>query len=322
MNHSASFSTITGEDWRHSLTRARQHRAGTTNRIRTQLHTHMSTTPTVTDAHRALAEKINNSENYTSGGVPEADIAQWLAEHDAALTARLEAAEALVALKDDAFKKIENIRWGWDGDCGAKNIAEDALDLTPTHTASVIAELRERIDWLEQQREEECKQKNAALNESRICLRERDSLRQELGQAVEEKVNVVMKRDAEIARLTEIGIGQREINSGLSQENQQLERQRDALIEAGNNYGSTIDLLCNGSQPDWLLSQIKEGRINWDAAVSGASSSAVSDDTARLDDLLHAINFRGTLALTERYEFGINLPLDRPAIDAARKASA
>lgn len=42
-------------------------------------------TPIITDAHRALAEKINNPENYTADGDPIADIAEWIAEHDASI---------------------------------------------------------------------------------------------------------------------------------------------------------------------------------------------------------------------------------------------
>lgn len=43
----------------------------------------------------------------------------------------------------------------------------------------------DRIGWLEQQREEECKQKNAALKESEVCLSETKALRAQLAKEVQ-----------------------------------------------------------------------------------------------------------------------------------------
>jgi hypothetical protein len=60
---------------------------------------HQLMKPTITDAHRALAAKINDPESYTSDGVPVEDIAQWLAEHDAKAQRQLDTRlDALVAL--------------------------------------------------------------------------------------------------------------------------------------------------------------------------------------------------------------------------------
>lgn len=50
----------------------------------------------------------------------------WKEKHD--YEARATKAEAALAEALDAFERITKIRWGWDGDCGAKSIAENAID--------------------------------------------------------------------------------------------------------------------------------------------------------------------------------------------------
>lgn len=44
------------------------------------------------------------------------------------LKQRAEKAEAACAEMREALVKITHLRWGWDGDCGALEIAERALD--------------------------------------------------------------------------------------------------------------------------------------------------------------------------------------------------
>lgn len=287
----ARFNTLTGEDWRHSLTRARQHRAGTTTRIRTQLHTYMSTTPTVTDAHRALAEKINNPENYTSGGVPEADIAQWLAEHDAALTARLEAAEALVQ------KQREGIVILSDPTCAdwhREMLSKELLALTPAHMASVIDEAR-------------------TINAGHIALIEsQESVIAELRERCEKHVaqwcadkETIDKKDADIARLLKDrdewrGCAERADAKMLDEQadhNKTVDRliackaQRDALIAAGNELITAQDALDNhelmgiNAEPFQVVKRrrnLARGDMETalKSAVSGASSSAEKQDHA------------------------------------------
>jgi len=63
------------------------------------------------------------------------------------MQARAEAAEAACIAKDEYLNKITGIRWGWDGDCGAVQYAESALEVSPAETRSVIAGLREELTW-------------------------------------------------------------------------------------------------------------------------------------------------------------------------------
>lgn len=54
--------------------------------------------------------------------------AKYFLESTQSLEARATKAEAALAEALEAFKRIAKIRWGWDGDCGAKSIAENAID--------------------------------------------------------------------------------------------------------------------------------------------------------------------------------------------------
>lgn len=57
--------------------------------------------------------------------------------------------------------------------------AELCGDLNSVNRLHAYDEICNRIRWLEQQREIECKQKEAALNESEIYLKERDRLQRD-----------------------------------------------------------------------------------------------------------------------------------------------
>jgi len=309
----------------------------------------MNTTPTVTDAHRALASRIAGM--FCEGGDTDDAVAKKLAEHDAALTARAEAAEALVKEKDRGlelaanefdlmvegllltkiFEGDESLPHGGDISkhylTKIRDSIRAALALTPTNTASVIAELRDELakvkaEYAEAKHlymEADKRAEEAAIEACDI----EEKLRQELGQAVEEKVNVVMKKDAEIARLTEQvkchvarGItiqhilNNQEIVTSTPEEGvrelarrhqhgvgvverfdalrKNAERQRDALIREGTELLKCANAAkyVASKMPDQESTDVIELRIeNWLAAVSGASSSAetLHKDTLRLD---------------------------------------
>ena len=60
---------------------------------------------------------------------------------------------------------------------------QQAIDHAVAAREAELKEAYERISWLEQQREEECKQKEAALRESEICLKETRELKAALATA-------------------------------------------------------------------------------------------------------------------------------------------
>jgi len=80
-------------------------------------------------------------------------------------------------LETIARTNIEKLRTRYPG----KFTAEAALNRDLEAERKTLEELSpddaDRISWLEQQREQECKQKLAALNESEVCLKETKELR-------------------------------------------------------------------------------------------------------------------------------------------------
>lgn len=266
-------------------------------------------TPKITDAHRALAEKINNSENYTSGGVPEVDIAQWLAEHDAALTARIaqleserdnwrvssvardavaraEAAESLVVDQKRMLEKAHGRLVSFNVHLSSDPILEAIqalLDKSPDSMASVIAELREEVE----------------------------SQRRTMDRVVDLAHAEKNKNDAKIARLSEDlkREGKMRDNAVDAQvayhrRAEFAEAQRDALIRIVvphiEDLRKTASELSGPSLAgclDLTAAEILIAADELQAAVSGASSSAVEMVTGDKDSEISRL--KGALIMSQ-----------------------
>ena len=168
---------------------------------------------------------------------------------------------------------------------------------------------------------------NANLRAELSARDERDALRAQLSE-----------KDAEIRRL---GVSKQEVTNSLAgykaESSDWMARAREAearnerLVMAGkraielmhSHQGCsaiiTIESALTENGP--ALGDIKQVRGGHDAPHTSEQRPApVHPDSARLDDVLQTINASGTRGLTRRYEWGIGLPLDRAAIDAARNS--
>lgn len=75
-------------------------------------------------------------------------------------------------------------------------LKERAEQIIQSAITSALAEQSERIDWLEQQREVECQQKQFALNESEACLKETEAIHKRLSEQSRE----LAQKDEEIEK--------------------------------------------------------------------------------------------------------------------------
>lgn len=117
-------------------------------------------------------------------------------------------------LTQNDFWTIEEHRAGCEGARWMRDQAQPLIDSQAAQIAELKAkrvENEERIDWLTGQREIECRQKEAALNESGECLKERDSLRtqlsareQQLAESRDELEKVHRDWSADFQRVTNI----------------------------------------------------------------------------------------------------------------------
>ena len=105
---------------------------------------HIEAMAAITAVSRAAGQERTRAETAEALLKQTEDIAAQRMQSCATMLARAEAAEARVAMADQSIEELQ----------AALNTQVD------------------RVSWLEQQREEECKQKEAALKESGMCLKE------------------------------------------------------------------------------------------------------------------------------------------------------
>lgn len=104
-----------------------------------------------------LVEKQIHLKNELAAAIDRENNAEQAAKQWEAACVALR--EALAECRN-SFGAIQAIRWGWDGDCGAKTAADDgfdaahtALEATHASAAAELAELLEdkaRLDWLDE----------------------------------------------------------------------------------------------------------------------------------------------------------------------------